>query len=113
MLIGSLEYDEWLNHIHAWKLESAAIVESSCNFITNSHSPGKKRFASFSPLPCLNTRWNFLLLMPVLFLDQDGPSSIEPTYITHGGRRNQHITSIVTMEIYHLQNTQFFLLMIF
>ncbi|XP_078165661.1 proteasome activator subunit 4-like isoform X3 [Carex rostrata] len=40
---GSLEYDEWLNHIHAWKLESAAIVESSCNFITNSHSPGKKR----------------------------------------------------------------------
>ncbi|KAJ4793820.1 Proteasome activator subunit 4 [Rhynchospora pubera] len=40
---GSLEYDEWLNHIHAWKLESAAIVESSCNFITSSHSPGKKR----------------------------------------------------------------------
>ncbi|KAJ3694711.1 hypothetical protein LUZ60_000088 [Juncus effusus] len=40
---GSLEYDEWLNHIQAWKLESASIVESSSNFITSSHSSGKKR----------------------------------------------------------------------
>jgi hypothetical protein len=117
MFVGSLEYDEWLNHIHAWKLESAAIVESSCNFITCSHSPGKKRFSSFSPLPSFNTCWNLLLLvlMPfvLFYLDQDGLSSIELTYITYGGRHNQHITSIVAMKIYHLQNIQFILWMTF
>eukprot|EP00257_Ricinus_communis_P023552 XP_015583567.1 proteasome activator subunit 4 [Ricinus communis] len=40
---GSLEYDEWSNHRQAWKLESAAIVEPSVNFIVSSHSKGKKR----------------------------------------------------------------------
>ncbi|XP_021740798.1 proteasome activator subunit 4-like [Chenopodium quinoa] len=40
---GSLEYDEWANHRHAWKLESAAIVEPSINFLTSSHSNGKRR----------------------------------------------------------------------
>ncbi|KAK2971931.1 hypothetical protein RJ640_004951 [Escallonia rubra] len=40
---GSAEYDEWSNHRHAWKLESAAIVEPPTNFIVSSHSKGKKR----------------------------------------------------------------------
>ncbi|XP_050236349.1 proteasome activator subunit 4 [Mercurialis annua] len=40
---GSLEYDEWSNHRQAWKLESAAIIEPSVNFIVSSHSKGKKR----------------------------------------------------------------------
>ncbi|KAL9224895.1 hypothetical protein vseg_000877 [Gypsophila vaccaria] len=40
---GSLEYDEWSNHRQAWRLESAAIVEPPNNFITSSHSFGKKR----------------------------------------------------------------------
>lgn len=41
--IGSLEYDEWSNHRHAWKLESAAIIEPPTNFIMSSRSKGKKR----------------------------------------------------------------------
>ncbi|KAK6947150.1 Proteasome activator Blm10, mid region [Dillenia turbinata] len=40
---GSLEYDEWSNHKHAWKLESAAIIEPPVNFIVSSHSKGKRR----------------------------------------------------------------------
>ncbi|WOL13929.1 proteasome activator subunit 4 isoform X2 [Canna indica] len=40
---GSLEYEEWSSHIHAWKLESAAIIEPPCNFIISSHTRGKKR----------------------------------------------------------------------
>ncbi|XP_074292973.1 proteasome activator subunit 4-like isoform X2 [Silene latifolia] len=40
---GSLEYDEWSNHRQAWRLESAAIVEPPINFITSSHSNGKRR----------------------------------------------------------------------
>ncbi|KAJ8754928.1 hypothetical protein K2173_015440 [Erythroxylum novogranatense] len=40
---GSLEYDEWLNHRQAWKLESAAIIEPPINFIATSHTKGKKR----------------------------------------------------------------------
>ncbi|KNA18101.1 hypothetical protein SOVF_073840 isoform A [Spinacia oleracea] len=40
---GSLEYDEWANHRQAWKLESTAIVEPSINFLTSSHSNGKRR----------------------------------------------------------------------
>ncbi|XP_057530197.1 proteasome activator subunit 4-like isoform X1 [Amaranthus tricolor] len=40
---GSLEFDEWSNHRQAWKLESAAIVEPSVNFVTSSHSNGKRR----------------------------------------------------------------------
>ncbi|KMT12661.1 hypothetical protein BVRB_4g091190 [Beta vulgaris subsp. vulgaris] len=40
---GSLEYDEWSNHRQAWKLESAAIVEPPMNFLTSSHSNGKRR----------------------------------------------------------------------
>ncbi|KAL2944992.1 Proteasome activator subunit 4 [Bienertia sinuspersici] len=40
---GSLEYDEWANHKHAWKLESATIVEPPTNFLTCSHSNGKRR----------------------------------------------------------------------
>ncbi|KAL4343140.1 hypothetical protein S245_036097 [Arachis hypogaea] len=40
---GSLEYDEWLSHRQAWKLESAAIVEPPVNFIVSSRSKGKKR----------------------------------------------------------------------
>ncbi|XP_038972814.1 proteasome activator subunit 4 isoform X1 [Phoenix dactylifera] len=40
---GSLEYEEWSNHIQAWKLESAAIIEPPCNFIVSSHAQGKKR----------------------------------------------------------------------
>uniref|UniRef100_A0A1J3I7C0 Proteasome activator subunit 4 n=1 Tax=Noccaea caerulescens TaxID=107243 RepID=A0A1J3I7C0_NOCCA len=40
---GSLEYDEWYNHRLAWKLESAAIVEPSANFITEFNSKGKRR----------------------------------------------------------------------
>ncbi|KAM1341287.1 hypothetical protein ACFX2F_005761 [Malus domestica] len=40
---GSLEYDEWSNHRQAWKLESAAIVEPSVNFINYAHSKGKRR----------------------------------------------------------------------
>uniref|UniRef100_A0A7N0VL51 Proteasome activator subunit 4 n=1 Tax=Kalanchoe fedtschenkoi TaxID=63787 RepID=A0A7N0VL51_KALFE len=40
---GSLEYDEWLNHRQAWKLESAAIVEPPTNLIVPSQSQGKKR----------------------------------------------------------------------
>ncbi|CAM8952984.1 unnamed protein product [Rhodiola kirilowii] len=40
---GSLEYDEWLNHRQAWKLESAAIVEPPINFIVPLQSKGKKR----------------------------------------------------------------------
>ncbi|KAK9152276.1 hypothetical protein Syun_010585 [Stephania yunnanensis] len=40
---GSLEYEEWSNHRQAWKLESAAIIEPPINFITASHSQGKKR----------------------------------------------------------------------
>ncbi|KAF5728502.1 proteasome activator subunit 4 isoform X2 [Tripterygium wilfordii] len=40
---GSLEFDEWANHRQAWKLESAAIVEPSTNFIVSSHCKGKRR----------------------------------------------------------------------
>ncbi|KAM7252530.1 hypothetical protein ACFE04_024413 [Oxalis oulophora] len=40
---GSLEYDEWSNHRQAWKLESAAIIEPSVNFVVSSHSKGKRR----------------------------------------------------------------------
>ncbi|XP_072991036.1 proteasome activator subunit 4 [Typha latifolia] len=40
---GSLEYEDWSNHVQAWKLESAAIIEPPCNFITASHAKGKKR----------------------------------------------------------------------
>ncbi|KAM7499059.1 hypothetical protein LguiA_023473 [Lonicera macranthoides] len=40
---GSSEYDEWSNHRHAWKLESAAIIEPPSNFIVASHSKGKRR----------------------------------------------------------------------
>ncbi|KAG6577528.1 Proteasome activator subunit 4, partial [Cucurbita argyrosperma subsp. sororia] len=40
---GSLEYDEWSNHRHAWKLESAAIIEPPTNFIMSTRSKGKKR----------------------------------------------------------------------
>ncbi|KAM1276450.1 hypothetical protein ACFX13_029665 [Malus domestica] len=40
---GSSEYDEWSNHRQAWKLESAAIVEPSVNFIVSAHSKGKRR----------------------------------------------------------------------
>ncbi|CAK9321738.1 unnamed protein product [Citrullus colocynthis] len=40
---GSLEYDEWSNHRHAWKLESAAIIEPPTNFIMSTCSKGKKR----------------------------------------------------------------------
>ncbi|KAG0467335.1 hypothetical protein HPP92_018915 [Vanilla planifolia] len=40
---GSLEYEDWSNHVQAWKLESASIIEPPCNFITNSHALGKKR----------------------------------------------------------------------
>ncbi|KAI0501736.1 hypothetical protein KFK09_016681 [Dendrobium nobile] len=40
---GSLEYEDWLNHIQAWKLESASIIEPPCNFITSSHALGKRR----------------------------------------------------------------------
>ncbi|KAI4388556.1 hypothetical protein MLD38_000875 [Melastoma candidum] len=40
---ASLEYDEWLHHRQAWKLESAAIVEPSINFIVPSLFKGKKR----------------------------------------------------------------------
>lgn len=40
---GSLEYDEWANHRQAWKLESAAMVEPPVNFLTCSHSNGKRR----------------------------------------------------------------------
>ncbi|XP_039119734.1 proteasome activator subunit 4 isoform X1 [Dioscorea cayenensis subsp. rotundata] len=40
---GNLEYEEWSNHIQAWKLESAAIIEPPCNFIISSHAPGKRR----------------------------------------------------------------------
>lgn len=40
---GSLEYEEWTNHIQAWKLESAAIIEPPCNFIVSSHAQGKRR----------------------------------------------------------------------
>lgn len=40
---GSLEYEEWANHRQAWKLESAAIVEPSINFLTSCHSNGKRR----------------------------------------------------------------------
>ncbi|XP_020110072.1 proteasome activator subunit 4 [Ananas comosus] len=40
---GSLEYEEWSNHIQAWKLESAAIIEPPCNFIINSHAQRQKR----------------------------------------------------------------------
>ncbi|CAL5038172.1 unnamed protein product [Urochloa decumbens] len=40
---GSLEYLEWSSHVHAWKLESASIMEPPCNFIVPFHSHGKKR----------------------------------------------------------------------
>ncbi|KAL6909678.1 hypothetical protein ACP4OV_001337 [Aristida adscensionis] len=40
---GSLEYEEWSSHVHAWKLESAAIIEPPCNFIVPFHAQGKKR----------------------------------------------------------------------
>ncbi|KAL6203633.1 hypothetical protein ACLB2K_027333 [Fragaria x ananassa] len=40
---GSMEYDEWANHRQAWKLESAAIIEPSINFIVSAHSKGKRR----------------------------------------------------------------------
>ncbi|XP_073098688.1 proteasome activator subunit 4 isoform X3 [Elaeis guineensis] len=40
---GSLEYEEWSNHIQAWKLESAALIEPPCNFIVFPHAQGKKR----------------------------------------------------------------------
>ncbi|KAM3302669.1 proteasome activator subunit 4 [Capsicum chacoense] len=40
---GSSEYDEWSNHRHSWKLESAAIIEPPVNFIVSSHSKGKRR----------------------------------------------------------------------
>ncbi|KAJ6818123.1 proteasome activator subunit 4 [Iris pallida] len=40
---GSLEYEEWSNHIQAWKLESAAIIEPPCNFIVSSYAKGKRR----------------------------------------------------------------------
>ncbi|KAK6934676.1 Proteasome activator Blm10, mid region [Dillenia turbinata] len=35
--------DEWSNHRHAWKLESAAIIEPPVNFFVFSHSKGKRR----------------------------------------------------------------------
>lgn len=38
-----MEYEDWLNHIQAWKLESASIIEPPCNFITSSHARGKRR----------------------------------------------------------------------
>lgn len=38
-----MEYDEWANHRQAWKLESAAIMEPSINFIVSAHSKGKRR----------------------------------------------------------------------
>ena len=41
--LGSLEYEEWSNHVQAWKLESAAIIEPPCNFIISSHAKGKRR----------------------------------------------------------------------
>ncbi|PKA50502.1 hypothetical protein AXF42_Ash013716 [Apostasia shenzhenica] len=40
---GSLEYEDWSNHIQAWKLESASIIEPPCNFINSSHARGKRR----------------------------------------------------------------------
>ncbi|VFQ82480.1 unnamed protein product [Cuscuta campestris] len=40
---GSSEYDEWLNHRQAWKLESPGIVEPPVNYIVSSHSKGKRR----------------------------------------------------------------------
>ncbi|ONK69303.1 uncharacterized protein A4U43_C05F21440 [Asparagus officinalis] len=40
---GSLEYEEWSNHVQAWKLESAALIEPPCNFIVSSHAQGKRR----------------------------------------------------------------------
>ncbi|TVU11540.1 hypothetical protein EJB05_45133 [Eragrostis curvula] len=40
---GSLEYEEWSSHVHAWKLESASIIEPPCNFIVPFHAQGKKR----------------------------------------------------------------------
>uniref|UniRef100_A0A1D1XS29 Proteasome activator complex subunit 4 n=1 Tax=Anthurium amnicola TaxID=1678845 RepID=A0A1D1XS29_9ARAE len=40
---GSIEYEEWLNHVQSWKYESASIVEPPCNFIVSSQAQGKKR----------------------------------------------------------------------
>ncbi|KAK8926304.1 hypothetical protein KSP39_PZI018786 [Platanthera zijinensis] len=40
---GSLEYEDWVNHVQTWKLESASIIEPPCNFITSSHARGKRR----------------------------------------------------------------------
>ncbi|KAF6141358.1 hypothetical protein GIB67_008535 [Kingdonia uniflora] len=40
---GRLEYDNWISHRQAWKVESGAIIEPPMNFIVSSHSPGKKR----------------------------------------------------------------------
>ncbi|KAF3796838.1 Proteasome activator subunit 4 [Nymphaea thermarum] len=40
---GSIEYDEWSNHRHAWKLDSAAIIEPPVNFLVSSFAKGKKR----------------------------------------------------------------------
>lgn len=40
---GSSEYEEWLSHKQSWKLDSAAIIEPSINFITSSHANGKRR----------------------------------------------------------------------
>ncbi|CAK9180714.1 unnamed protein product [Ilex paraguariensis] len=40
---GSSEYDEWASHRQAWKSESAAIIEPPINFISSSHSKGKRR----------------------------------------------------------------------
>lgn len=41
--IGSLEFEEWVSHRQAWKLDSAAILEPPINFIVSFHSKGKKR----------------------------------------------------------------------
>ncbi|KAL8129180.1 hypothetical protein V2J09_018335 [Rumex salicifolius] len=40
---GNIEYEEWSSHKQSWKFDSAAIVEPSINFITGSHSKGKRR----------------------------------------------------------------------
>lgn len=41
--VGSLENEEWSNHMQAWKLDSAATIEPACNFIVSSFTKGKKR----------------------------------------------------------------------
>ncbi|CAA6670753.1 unnamed protein product [Spirodela intermedia] len=40
---GSTEYEEWSNHLHSWKYESASTVEPPFNFIISSPARGKKR----------------------------------------------------------------------